>query len=171
MSRGSLPAPVETSVVVAIAVAAVVLPLAPLGIDGGLVAPDLLYCLVVAWVVRRPDRAPLAAIVVLGLFADLLLSRPIGLGALALVLAAEAFRARSTLFHSLPFPLEWLASAVGFAVMLAGMTLALELVLATPPAASALARHFLATGLAYPIVVLGLTWCLRIRAAGEGHIR
>lgn len=171
MSIRSLPPPIETGVVVAIGVAAVIAPLAPLGVGGGLVAPDLLYCLIIAWVIRRPDRVPLAAIVVLGVFADLLLSRPIGLGALALVLASEIFRARSTLFHNLPFSLEWLATTVGFAAMLAGMNMALELVFATPPAASALARYLLATGLAYPIVVLGLTWCLRIRAPGQGSVR
>ena len=85
----------------------------PLGPGGALVAPDLLYCLLVAWVVRRPARTPLWAIVALGLFADVMLSRPLGLGALALMLAVEAFRRRAVLFHGAPFLLEWLAAVAG----------------------------------------------------------
>ena len=48
--------------------------------------------------------------------------------------------------------------------MLAAMHLALALVFAHPPGAVRLARYLFATTLAYPLVVLGLAWCLRLRA-------
>ena len=118
------------------AVLAVMIPLGP---GGELVAPDLLYCLLVAWVVRRPARTPLWAVVALGLFADVMLSRPIGLGALALMLAVEAFRRRALLFHGAPFLLEWAAAVAGFALMLAGMHLALGLVVRRAARARAVA--------------------------------
>jgi rod shape-determining protein MreD len=169
----ALPRPAETAILLGLGFVAVQAALIPLGPGGGLVPPDLLYCLVVAWVIRRPAQTPLWLVLLLGLFADVILSRPIGLGALALLLAAEAFRARAILFHGTPFLVEWLAATVGFAVMLAGMHLALELVFAHPPGFAASLRYLLATAIAYPLVVLGLTWCLRLRAprAAQGPQR
>jgi rod shape-determining protein MreD len=103
-------------------------------------------------------------VVALGLFADVLLSRPIGLGALALLLVVEGFRRRALLFNGAPFVLEWGAAVAGFALMLLGMHLALELVFVEPPGLGPSGRHLLATAIAYPLVVLGLVWCLRVRA-------
>ena len=44
------------------------------------------------------------------------------------------------------------------------MQLVLELVFAHPPGVAASLKYLLVTALAYPLVVLGLTWCLRLRA-------
>jgi rod shape-determining protein MreD len=159
-----LPASVEKALLVGLGVVAVVAAMTPLAPGGGMVAPDLLYAVIVAWVIRRPAATPLWAVLALGLFADVMLSRPIGLGALGLLFASEFFRGRAATFHGVPFPLEWLAAAVVFAAMLAAIQLALMVVAAGPPGAGPLARHFVATVLAYPLVVLGLTWCLRLRA-------
>ena len=159
-----LPPWAENALLIGLGVVAVQAPLVPLDLAGRLVPPDLLYGLVVAWVTRRPAATPLWIVVALGLFADVMLSRPLGLGALGLVLASEAFRVRAGRFSGVPFPVEWLAATVGFAAMLAGMQIALELVFARPPAIGTLVRHLVATALAYPIVVFGLTWCLGLRA-------
>jgi rod shape-determining protein MreD len=169
----ALPAFAETSVLLALGFVAVFAALIPLSPGGGLVAPDLVYCLVVAWVIRRPARTPLWAVVLLGLLADVMLSRPIGLGALALVLFSETFRRRAVRFHGAPFLVEWLAAAAGFAAMLGAMHLVLELVFAHPPGLAASLGYVLVTALAYPLVVLGLTWCLRLRAprVSEGAYR
>jgi rod shape-determining protein MreD len=160
----ALPAVAEPAVLLGLGCLAVFAVMIPFGPGGALVAPDLLYCLLVAWVVRRPARTPLWEIVALGLFADVMLSRPLGLGALALMLAVEAFRRRALLFHGAPFLLEWGAAVAGFALMLVGLHLALELVFVAPPGLIPSARHLLATAIAYPLLVLGLTWCLRVRA-------
>ena len=93
-----------------------------------------------------------------------MLSRPIGLGALGLVLVSEWFRLRARRFHGSPFVLEWLAAAAAFAGMLAGMELALALVFADRPGFAAMLRYGITTALAYPLIVLGLTWCLNLRA-------
>lgn len=161
-----LPGVAETLLFLGLGVVAVQAALVPLGPGGTLVPPDLLYCLAVAWVIRRPKSAPLWAITGLGLFADVMLSRPIGLGALGLLLASEWFRLHARRFHGSPFPLEWLAAATGFAAVLGGMTLALALVLAPRPGLATLLPYLAATAIAYPLVVLGLTWCLRVRAPG-----
>jgi rod shape-determining protein MreD len=144
--------------------------LIPLGPGGGITFPDLLYGLVVAWIIRRPATAPASLVLLLGLFADVMWSRPLGLGALGLLLVSEVFRARAPRLQGTPFLVEWLAAAVGFAAMLAGMQLALKLVFAPTPALDGLVDYLLVTVLAYPLVVLGLTWCLRLGAPNAGEL-
>jgi rod shape-determining protein MreD len=160
----SLPPFVEKAIFIGLGIVAVEAALIPLGPGGALVAPDLLFGLTVAWVIRRPATAPFWAIVALGLFADLMMSRPLGLGALGLVLVSEWFRRPTARLQAGPFPLEWLAVTLAFAAVLAGMTLALALVLADRPGAAALARYAVTTAMAYPLIVLGLAWCLRLGA-------
>jgi rod shape-determining protein MreD len=138
--------------------------LVPLGTGGGQPVPDLLYCLAVAWVVRRPASAPLWMILGLGLFGDVMLSRPIGLGALGLLLATETMRANATVFHGSPFVLEWLAAIAAFALSLGGMEVLLRLAFADGPGATALIGHLLSTALAYPLVAAGMAWGLGLRA-------
>jgi rod shape-determining protein MreD len=162
-ARG-LPPTIERVLFLALGVVAVQAALIPLGLDGRLVPPDLLYGLVVAWLIRRPASAPLWAVLALGLFADVMLSRPIGLGALALVLVSEWFRLRGRLFHRSPFPLEWLAATLGFAAIMAAMHVALVMVMAPAPGLAMTLRHVLVTALTYPLIVFGLTWCLNLRA-------
>ena len=166
MSRSRrLPASVEKALLVGLGVVAVVAAMTPLAPGGGMVAPDLLYAVIVAWVIRRPAATPLWAVLALGLFADVMLSRPIGLGALGLLFASEFFRARAATFHGVPFPLEWLAAAVVFAAMLAAIAArAHGRCRRTARGRPARRAISLATALAYPLVVLGLTWCLRLRA-------
>jgi rod shape-determining protein MreD len=162
--RPALPAFAETALLLGLGIVAVYAALIPLGPGGGVAPPDLLYCLAVAWVIRRPATAPLWLVLLLGLFADVMLSRPIGLGALGLVLATEAFRARRGLLHGLPFVAEWLAAAAAFAVVLGAMQLALVLTFADPPGLAASLGHLLATALAYPLLVAGLALGLNLRA-------
>jgi rod shape-determining protein MreD len=165
MSAGRrLPPFAEKLLLVGLGFVAVQAALIPLEPGGELVAPDLLYALMVGWVIRRPGSTPLWAAPLLGLFADLMLSRPLGLGALGLMVATEAFRTRARLFHGSPFVIEWLAATVVFAAVLGAMQLVLTILAAHPPGLGPLSRHLLATALAYPLVVLGLTWCLRLRA-------
>jgi rod shape-determining protein MreD len=165
MSRQrALPPMAERALFVGLGVVAVQAALVPLGTGSTLVAPDLLYGLTIAWVIRRPATAPLWAVLSLGLFADVMLSRPLGLGALGLVLASEWFRLRARRFHGAPFFLEWLAASAAFAAILAGIEIALALVFADRPGAAAMLRYGVTTALAYPLIVFGLTWCLHLRA-------
>jgi len=160
----TLPAFVETLLYLALALAATLAPLLPLSPGGTLMPPDLAYCLTIAWVIRRPARLPFPAILLVGLLGDILLSRPVGLGALGLLVLAEAFRNRAHLFWSAPFPLEWLAAALGFAGLLAAQHLALSLVFSPPPGFALSLNYLAATAVAYPVVVLGLTWVVGLRA-------
>jgi rod shape-determining protein MreD len=139
---------------------AALIPLAP---GTGLVPPDIVFCLVIAWTVRSPRAVPLWLILVLGLAGDVMLSRPIGLGALGLVLACEAMRVRAARLRAAPFPVEWAAATAAFAVVLAGQGLVLALSLVPGPGVAAGAACLLATALAYPVVAGALAWGLGLR--------
>lgn len=133
-----------------------------------LMPPDLVYCLMTAWVIRRPDRVPLWTAPALGFLGDVLLMRPLGLGALGLTLVTELFRARATALQSAPFLVEWLVAAIGFVAMLAGMQVPLWATFANVPGLGRLEASAVATTVAYPLVVFGLVWCLGLRARGGG---
>lgn len=165
MSGRGLPGPVEALLLPAIGVGATIAMTMPLD-PGRVTPPDLVYCLMIAWVVRRPDRVPLWAAPLLGLVADILLMRPIGLGALGLMLATEAFRRWALPLQMRPFVFTWIASIVGYAAMLFGMWLVLGATFVEGPSLARLGGSVLATAIAYPLVVFGLVWCLGIKARG-----
>lgn len=164
-----IPALAQTLLLAVFGVVAIHAALIPLGTGRGLAVPDLLYCLVIAWVIRRPGSAPFWLVLVLGLLGDVLLSRPIGLGALGLLAASEAMRANARLFHGTPFVIEWLAAVAAFALLLAAMQLLLRLAFADAPGLQGLVPHLMATAIAYPVVAAGLVWGLRLRAPRGGR--
>lgn len=147
--------------------------LLPLGPDSGASRPDLLYCLLLAWVIRAPISAPVWMVLALGLFADLMLTRPLGLGALGLLLATETARANGARLRAAPFLFEWLAVLLGFAAMLTGIDLLLRLSFLPAPGPAPLLRHLAATAIAYPLVVALLVWGFGIASptAAPGRAR
>jgi rod shape-determining protein MreD len=170
MSRPRRFAPaIETGAVLALGVAAIYASLLPYSLDAtSAPAPDLLYCLVAAWVVRRPAKAPLWAILALALAGDVFLSRPIGLGALGLLLAAEGLRANAFLLRGAPFMLEWLVVAVLYVTLQGAINLVLEATFTNGPGFRALLVCAGRTALAYPVIVLVLNIGPRIDAARRG---
>jgi rod shape-determining protein MreD len=160
----TLSRPARSALLLLLGAVAIGAALIPLGPGGMLVPPDLLYCLVIAWVLRAPDAAPVWLLVGLGLMADILLSRPIGLGALGLLLAAEVAGRNAATFRDLPFPAEWAAATLGYAAILAGICALLRLTFADTPTLHDLLRYLVATTLAYPLVALAVAWGVRLRA-------
>jgi rod shape-determining protein MreD len=151
---------VQRALVAALGVVAIHVPLVPVDHAADRVAnPDMLFCLLAAWTIRRPDAVPLLLVLALGLAADLLLGRPPGPGALGLVLATEYLRGR----RPSGFAREFARAALLFAAMLAATSLLLVLTLAPGPGLEALARHWFATVLAYPVVAGLLQLGLPIR--------
>lgn len=141
-----------------VAIYIALVPLAP-GRDAA--APDLLYCLLVAFVVRAPAVAPAFVVLALGLFADLMLSRPPGLGALGLLAVTEAVRAPRGAGRDWSLLREWLIAAAAFAAMMLAILLVLKVTLAEGPSLAGLRRHVLATALAYLLVAALVGWLLR----------
>ena len=167
-AKVGLPWALEILLLPAIGVVATVAMTMPLD-PGRLTPPDLVYCLMIAWAVRRPARVPIWAAPALGLLGDVLLMRPIGLGALGLMLATEAVRRRAAGLQAAPFLLEWLAAAMGYAALVFGMRLVLAVTFADAPSLARLGVAVAATAVAYPLVVLGLVWCLGVKAQGAGE--
>jgi rod shape-determining protein MreD len=155
----------ETALLTGLGLVAIYIPLVPYSLaaeDGG--PPDLLFCLVVAWILRRPDTAPLVLVLTLGLLADVLNSRPMGLGALALVLGSELFRAQRSLLLGAPFVLEWIAVALTLIVAGLCVSLMLKVTFIDGPSIGQLVTQALVTAVFYPVVVVFLHWMIGIRA-------
>jgi rod shape-determining protein MreD len=150
----------ERILVIFLALAAIHVPLLPVGHEADrLGAPDLLFCVILAGIVRRPRHLGLPSVLVLGLTADILLDRPPGLGALGLVLAAEAVRASRAVAPLV----EWLRAAFLFGAILAAQAALVVLTLGPWPGIEPLLRHWGMTALAYPLVAVALHLMLRPR--------
>lgn len=144
--------------------------LLPLGsAAGAFPGPDILLCLTLAWVMRRPDFLPVGLIVAVSLAEDLILLRPPGLWTALLVLATEFLRARNALTRELGFPVEWLlASGLMLAMLLAYRLVFVVTLLPQPPFGYS-AMQILWSIMAYPLVVglSRLAFDLRKPATGE----
>ena len=165
MPRGQLLIWRERSLFVLTAMAVTYLAILPLGAKSNAAAvPDLFYCVTIAWVMRRPESAPVFLVAAASFLIDIVLGRPMGLWSLILVLASEYFRGRETGKGMQMRLLEWLSVSLLFLVMLIVYKFALTIGFAFSPNYTALAWHFLITALAYPFVVAVLYWGLNIRA-------
>ncbi len=143
-------------------------PLVPLAPGADRVPPDLLYCVVMIWVLRAPAAAPLWAVLALGLLADALLMRPPGLGTLGLLLASEAGRARATVPGGAGFVGEWLAVAALFAVLTLATQAVLHLTLAPGADWGAALVLIVVTAISYGPLALALGWLLRLTGPRRG---
>jgi len=152
-----------TLVLMAAGMVAVFVEAAPLGLQAdSRPSPDLVFCLVAYWSLRRPVSAALLAVFALGLVRDLLTDVPVGLGALTLVAASEYLRKLGPFLSRRSFVTEWVVVA-GFL----GVTLALQwavvlLLLAHPPFLSDLLLQWAITMALYPAMVAVLRWLFRI---------
>ena len=132
--------------------------------------PDLLLCLALAWVLRRPDYVPALLIAAVFLLEDFLLMRPPGLWALIVLAATEFLRARHVQMRELGLLMEWLVVAVVITAMVLVNRLVLA-VTAVPQAELGLvALHMLTTILAYPFVVGLCFLALRLRKPTTGEV-
>ncbi len=144
---------------------AIGIPMIPMGLAANATPfPDLLFTVIAAWVIRRPDSAPMFLVVFLAVLADALLMRPLGLWAVLLLLGSEGLRAGQRAFRDIPFLLEW-AYVAGLFVVLNLLRNLLLLVSFSPmPGFGVEFWHIVRTVAIYPLVVAFLHWILRIRA-------
>jgi rod shape-determining protein MreD len=147
---------------VAICLCTVYLPMTPLAPGADRVAPDALFCIVTAWVLRDPASAPLAIILAAGLLSDILLARPPGLGALGLVLASEVARSYREAITGINIVAEWLAVTAIFCVMWLAMLSVLRISFSDPPDLDTVIRLCIETALFYPVVSLATALGVRI---------
>jgi rod shape-determining protein MreD len=144
--------------------------LLPLGNSAGAFpGPDILLCLTIAWVMRRPDFLPVWLLVAVFLAEDLILMRPPGLWTALVLMATEFLRGRTALTRELNFLVEWvLASGLMLAMLLAYRLIFLVTLVPQPPFGFA-AVQVVWSALAYPVVVglSRLAFDLKKPATGE----
>jgi rod shape-determining protein MreD len=144
--------------------------LLPLGNSAGAFpGPDILLCLTIAWVMRRPDFLPVWLLVAVFLAEDLILMRPPGLWTALVLMATEFLRGRTALTRELNFLVEWvLASGLMLAMLLSYRLVFLVTLVPQPPFGFA-AVQVVWSALAYPVVVglSRLAFDLKKPATGE----
>ncbi len=135
-----------------------------------LVGPDMILCVVLVWVSRRPDLLPGILVAALMLLTDLLFQRPPGLWAALVLILTEMLRARAVAMRALPFPVEWAGIAVGIvAITLINRTI-LSLTV-TPQASFALVlSQMVSTILIYPLIVLAASLIFGVTRPGPGDV-
>ena len=154
-----------------LALAIIVLRLMPLS-QGSLrfPGPDLLLCLSLVWVLRRPRDVPALLIAGLVLIEDIVTLRAPGLWALAVLTGTEAARRREHRWREQPFLVEWLRVAMLMAAMMAAARLVMVVVLLPVPPLGQVLLHWLASVTAYPVVAFaGMLLGLRRAAPGEAE--
>ncbi len=132
--------------------------------------PDLLLCLTLAWVVRRPDLLPAPVIAVYFFIEDILMLRPPGLWAVTVLLASEWLRTRVEWFRDNAFWMEYL-QVVGLMLVMFLANRAVLAIVMVPQAPLDLSfLQFLATVLAYPLVVATSHYVFGLRKPATGEV-
>jgi rod shape-determining protein MreD len=132
--------------------------------------PDVLLCVAIAWVLRRPDYVPALSILAVFFIDDLLAMRPPGLWTLITLVATEFLRSREPLTRDLPFAVEWAMVGIVIAVMLIANYLILALFMVPQAAFAAILVHGIATIAVYPLVVAASHGLLGLRKVAPGQV-
>lgn len=130
--------------------------------------PDLMLCLTLAWVQRRPDYVPPLLIVAVFLFDDILSMRPPGLWPLVVLLGTEFLRSRLTTLRDLPFAVEWLTTGGLIVALSLANWLILGLVMVPQAGFGPMLLQALATIAAYPVAVAITLFAFGIRRSVKG---
>jgi rod shape-determining protein MreD len=140
------------------------------GAAPGVPGPDLVLCVVLAWVLRRPDYMPALLVVAAVLLEDLLLMRPPGLWAFLVLMGAEFLRGRQPLMRELPFAMEWVAVGTVIAALWLAERLVLGLAMVPQPGLGPSLIHLAMTLMAYPLAVLASHWLFGVRKPATGEV-
>jgi len=135
--------------------------------------PDVLYCLTMAYLIRRPEFVPLWSIIFVFFLRDVLTMAPLGIWTLLIIASTELVRANLQAFREYFFGIEWLWVAVIFGAMLLAQQLILALTLSASPTFVDLLLQFLFTTGIYPVIVAFMKYGFRIDkpAAGKTDAR
>ena len=131
-------------------------------------APDLVYLITVAWVLRCPHYAPVLLVGALAFAADIFLQRELGLHALALVIASDMFRRRYVTFAQSGFVFEWASVGLAFFGVLIAEKIILSVTFSTSPGFVDLAFFAGITAVFYPVVVYLSKFLFSVERPVEG---
>jgi rod shape-determining protein MreD len=133
-------------------------------------APDILLCLTLAWIVRRPDLLPAPVIVAYFLFEDLLLMRPPGAWALVVLLGTEFLRRRTLLMRGAGFWLEFALVAGVMVAMFVAYRALLAIVMVPQAPLDLSFVQLVGSVIVYPFVVALVHFVLNLRKPATGEL-
>lgn len=143
----------------------------PLGsVAGDWPGPDILLCVIFAWVTRRPDFLPVGLLATALLLEDMVLMRPPGLWTALVIIAAEFIRSRVALTRELTFMAEWaMVAGLMFALLLTYRLVFTVSFLPQPGFGFALMQTLWSI-LCYPLVVGASRFAFDLRKPATGEI-
>lgn len=154
-----------------VAIVLTFLRLLPLDTSAGhLPGPDILLCLILAWMVRRPEYLPAPMIAAVVLAEDMLLMRPPGLWTAIVLMGAEFIRSRAALTRELSFGVEWVLVAVVMVLMFLANRLVMTLAFLDQPVFGYALVQIVWSVLAYPAVVAFSRYGLDLHKPAMGEI-
>lgn len=134
------------------------------------IGPDLILALTCAWVVRRPEFAPMVLVAPVFLMSDFLFQMPPGLWAAIVVIGTQTLRSRAAVLRDLAFPAEWFTVAVTLTVMVLGNQVTLALLLVDRPPLSMSLMQLAMTLVFYPLVAFGSQVIFGVRKQTPGDV-
>jgi rod shape-determining protein MreD len=156
---------------VAISLGLLFLRLLPVGGEAGAwPGPDIMLCLMLAWVTQRPDHLPAPLIAAVVLAEDMILMRPPGLWTAIVVLATEFLRGRSALTRELGFAAEWLLIAGVMLSMLLAYRLSFALAFMSQPGFGFAFAQTIGSIIMYPLIVGALRVAINLRKPLAGEL-
>ena len=133
------------------------------GSGGALPWPDLAYCLMIAWILRRPEFMPFPLVVFLGLIMDFLFFKVPGAWTLIVLLGTEILRKSSENEGNSGFAYEGLAVGGALVGAFLGHRALLAIFGVPQPPLGGTLLELVFTALAYPLVVLVSVFIFRIK--------
>ncbi len=142
-------------------------------IPGALPSPDIMFCVICAFIIRRPEIVPFWLIGIIYFTFDVFESRPFGVWTASILIMTEVLRANRNAFRENLFPFEWIAISTIFILALAVNQIFLVMSIVPTPPFYNLLWQFIFTVLSYPIVLFIITYVLRVRkpALGEFDVK
>ncbi|MDA5093489.1 rod shape-determining protein MreD [Aliiroseovarius sp. KMU-50] len=156
-------------VLIAVAVLVLFVRMLPLDLGAGrLPGPDLLLVLVMAWVLRRPDYAPVFLIAALFFLADMLLLNTPGVRTMMIVIGTEFLRRRESSLREQSFLMEFGMVAGTLVLMFVGQRLLMGLFLVEQVSLGRETLFLMSTVASYPFAVLATVYVFGIRKLQPG---
>ena len=132
-------------------------------------APDIVFCVICALLIRRPEIVPFWIIGLIYFGFDLFLMKPLGVWTACMLGATEIWRANMYFFRENRFPVEWFSVSVLFLFTLIANHIILAVSIVATPAFTTLLWEYIFTTLSYPIVLFIITYILRIGKPALGE--
>lgn len=129
----------------------------------GLPWPDLMFCGVLAWVLRRPDYMPFWLVVLAGLLTDFLFFKAPGAWTLMVLVASEAARQVGRSEGTISLAVEALTAVAAVFGAFIGYFLLMKALGAPTGSLGAIVLEMLFTIAAYPVVVAFTVYILRVQ--------